>query len=115
MADTAAIYSPSGKRDPFRPLFSEEANREVASMNALEKYSIEQFQLRAILQGLGKARVMFEDPDGKSHILTEGDLFGRERATVSRILNTGVIVTVKSSNYQGVESLYEKIISLPSK
>ena len=57
---------------------------------------------------------MFEDPDGQVHIVMEGSIIGRERATVSRILNREVIVTEKTVNYLGVQSLYERIISLPN-
>jgi nitrate/nitrite transporter NarK len=56
---------------------------------------------------------MFEDPEGKSYILTEGDSIGREHATISRIVNSEVIVTQRTFNYLGAESLLEKVISLP--
>jgi hypothetical protein len=58
---------------------------------------------------------MFEDPEGQTHIIVEGQTMGRERATVSRILNSEVILTEKTFNYLGAESLYEKVISLPAK
>jgi hypothetical protein len=112
-AGKGVIYSPVGKRDPFRA--TAEHARELASINPLEKYSIEQFQLRAILQGDGQNKAMFEDPDGNPHILGEGEAIGREHGTVSKILNKGVIVTEKTFNYLGQESLFEKVISLPEK
>lgn len=56
---------------------------------------------------------MFEDPQGKTFILKQGDVIGRERGSVSRILNTDVIVTERTFNYLGTESLYERVISLP--
>lgn len=107
------IYSPFGKRDPFREPVVSEAERTNASLGPLEKYSIQQFQLKAILRGFGRARALFEDPEGKTHILVEGDTIGRERGTISRVLNSEVIITEKTNNYLGVESLYEKLISLP--
>jgi len=110
--EVGLIYSPVGKRDPFRV---PAAGRELASINPLERFSIEQLQLRGILRGDGQARAMFEDPEGRTHIIREGELLGREQGTVSRILNTEVIITEKTFNYRGEESLYEKIISLPQK
>lgn len=107
------IYSPFGKRDPFREPVVNEAERTTASLGPLEKYSIQQFQLKAILRGFGRARALFEDPEGKTHILVEGDTIGRERGTISRVLNSEVIITEKTHNYLGVDSLYEKLISLP--
>ena len=58
---------------------------------------------------------MFEDPEGKTHILTEGQTLGREHGTISKVLNTEVIVTLRTFNYKGEENLYEKVISLPQK
>lgn len=109
---SSSIYSPVGKRDPFRPP-AEELGRDVSSVNPLEKYSIDKFQLKAILKGIGRARAMFEDPDGKSFILSEGDTVGRERGTISRIENTDVIITERTFNYLGAENLYERVLSLP--
>lgn len=110
----SVIYSPIGKRDPFRMPSAKTLTRDVASVNQLERFSLEQIQLRAILKGLGKNRAMFEDPEGKTHILLEGSQLGRERATVSRILSREVIVTVRTFNYLGNETLVEKIMSLPT-
>jgi hypothetical protein len=56
---------------------------------------------------------MLEDPEGKTYIITPGEIVGREHATVSRILNTGVVLTERTFNYLGQESLYEKVLSLP--
>lgn len=106
------VYSPVGKRDPFRPPASE-SGRDVTSVNPLEKHSVEKFQLKAILKGMGRPRAMFEDPDARSFILSEGDTLGRERGTISRILNTEVIITERTYNYLGSENLYERVLSLP--
>lgn len=111
--EKSTIYSPVGKRDPFKAPAVTAFTRDVTAVNPLEKFAVEQLQLRAVLRGLGKAKAMFEDPDGKTHIIQEGDVIGRERATVSRILNSEVIVTERTFNYLGVESLYEKVLSLP--
>lgn len=111
------IYSPIGKRDPFKPPGPQQTSpRELASSLPLEQFSIDQLALRGILRdGQGKARAMFEDPSGSTHILKEGDRLGREKGTISRILNTEVIITEKTFNYLGVENLYEKVLSLPQK
>lgn len=56
---------------------------------------------------------MLQDPEKRIHIVTEGVILGREKATVSRILNREVIVTERTTNYLGVESLFERVLSLP--
>ena len=108
------IYSPIGKRDPFKAPSSRSTNREAESVPPLERFPIERFELRAILRGLGAARAMLADPEGGTHIIKQGDRIGRERGIVSKILNTEVIVTERAFNYLGEETLYEKILSLPS-
>lgn len=112
-SEQSLIYSPIGKRDPFRTPSTSLTLRDLAAMSAVEKYSIEQLQLRAILKGEGKSRAMFEDPEGRTHIVGEGELVGREKGTISRILSSSVIVTERTFNYLGAENLYEKVISLP--
>lgn len=108
------IYSPIGKRDPFKAPQAKRLARDLAAVNPLERFNLEQLHLRAILKGLGKNKAMFEDPEGKTHILQEGATLGRERASVSRILNTEVILTVRTFNYLGQESINERVVSLPS-
>ena len=114
-SERTLIYSPVGKRDPFKAPFTGQSSRTLASINPLERFSVEQFQLRAILRGGNSPHAMFEDPEGKTHIVAEHEVIGRERATVSRILNTEVILTERTFNYLGVENLYEKVLSLPQK
>ncbi len=111
--DKLQIYSPIGKRDPFKPPATTTTGKEILSLNPLERFAVEQFQLRAILKGMGKNRAMIEDPEGRSYIIAEGDRIGKERATVSKILTNEIIVTEKTFNYLGNLSLYEKILSLP--
>lgn len=106
------IYSPTGKRDPFKaPNIGR--GLDSNSLNPLEKYNLEQFQLKAILRTDNGTRAMFQDPEGKVHIVAEGDVVGRERGMVSRIVNSEVIVTQKTVNYLGAESLLERVMSLP--
>lgn len=106
------IYSPFGKRDPFRPPAAR-SGREVSSINPLERYSVEQFRLKAVVQSPARPHAMFVDPVGTPYVLTEGDMIGKEKAVVSRILASEVILTQKTTNYLGLESLVEKIVSLP--
>lgn len=109
------IYSPIGKRDPFRLPVTEGGVRSPSSTQDLDRYGVEQLQLKGILREGNNAKALFEDPEGKTHIIAEGDIIGREKATVSRVLKTEVILTQRTYNYLGVENLYEKVISLPQK
>jgi Tfp pilus assembly protein PilP len=113
-SERVTIYSPVGKRDPFKAPTSRSTNRELGSVSPLERFPVERFELKAVLRGLGPARAMVADPEGGTHIVKQGDRLGRERAVVSKILNTEVIVTERTFNYLGEETLYEKVLSLPA-
>lgn len=87
----------------------------MANLTELEKYALEQYQLRAILRTDRRATALFEDPNGKTHIVEEGQIVGREQASVSRILEREVILTIQTRNYLGSEKPYEKHMALPEK
>lgn len=108
------IYSPIGKRDPFKvPAFKEGA-RFVNSFSPLEKYAVDQFVLQGVLRSDKIPKAMFRDPEGKTHIISEGTRIGRSGAVVSRILNREVIITERTTNYLGSETLFERVFSLPN-
>ena len=107
------IYTPVGKRDPFRPPSNATTDRDIATANPLEKFSVDQLILKAILKRDGGAHAMVVDPESRSHIINEGQVIGRERATVSKILRRSVILTERTYNYLGEESLFEKFLYLP--
>ncbi len=109
------LYSSFGKRDPFKiPSRGGLGGTEGSSADPLRKFRLEGYRLRAIVRIGNKPQAMFEDPDGRSHVVSEGDRIGMEGAHISRIVNSEVIVTERSANYLGKESLLEKVISLPS-
>lgn len=110
---SAMIYNPAGKRDPFRVLAMAPVGRKVSNIYPTEKYDLDQLNLRAILRMGGKSRALIEAPDGLTFIVNEGEIVGRERATLSRVLKTEIILTQQTFNYLGSPSLVEKIISLP--
>ncbi len=108
------LYSSFGKRDPFRVPDRSGLGSETIPVDPLRKYRLEGYRLRAILRSGNRPQAMFEDPDGKSHVVVEGDKLGMEGARVSRIVNSEVIVTERSANHLGKEILLEKVISLPA-
>ncbi len=107
------LYSPFGKRDPFRVPDRNALTGKEASSDPIRKFRLEAYRLRAVVRMGPKPQAMFEDPDGKSHVVSEGDLLGAEGARISRIVNSEVIVTERSSNHLGKEILLERVISLP--
>jgi hypothetical protein len=107
------IYNPVGKRDPFKVLSSLPLGRKIAAIYPTEKYDLDQLALKAILRIGGKSRAMVQAPDGLTFVLYEGEMVGRERATLSRILKTEIIFSQQTANYLGNQSLVERVMSLP--
>ena len=108
------LYNPLGKRDPFKEVTSNQDSRKPSSIYPTESYDLDQLVLKAILRMSGKSRAVLEAPDGKTFVVFEGDVVGRERATLSRILKSEIIFTQKTFNYLGSGSLIERVVSLPA-
>lgn len=106
------VYSTFGKRDPFNvPKY---IPREPASGSSeLFRYPLEQFQLKAILKGADRSQILVQDPKGKNYILEQGETVGKNKAIISRVLDTEVIFTEQGINYLGVPSMTEKVLSMP--
>ncbi len=108
------LYSSFGKRDPFQVPERGGVGGKQTALDPIRKFRLEGYRLRAVLRTGGKTQAMFEDPEGVSHIVLEGQQIGMEGARVSRIVDSEVIVTERSVNYLGKETLLEKVISLPT-
>lgn len=96
VAETGSEYSynPIGKRDPFRSFTSIEVvrpDRIVAS--ELQNWELDQLRLVAILWGIDDPVAMVEDPKGKGHIISHGDLIGKKWGRVTQIKSDEVVVT----------------------
>jgi hypothetical protein len=67
LADTY-IYSPVGKRDPFKSFYKDEKGEEKAHdgpVGPLQRYEIDQLELVAVVSGIAQPRAMVTAPDGK--------------------------------------------------
>lgn len=106
------VYSPIGKRDPFRKKLK--PDRRLASRDSgLFRFHLDQFELKAVRKGPEIHQILISDPEGNTYILSEGEQMGKSRAVVSRILEREVILTEESKNYLGKPTLNEKLLSLP--
>ncbi len=86
------VYSPMGRRDPFKPLVEEKQKivgkarlRSEKIKGPLEKYELDQFRLIAIMVVKGTPRAMVGAPDGKSYTVKVNDFIGMNGGKVSNI------------------------------
>lgn len=90
--DNSFIYSPMGRRDPFKPLIEKKERiadkvhtRSEKIKGPLEKYELDQFRLIAIMIVKGAPRAMVSAPDGKSYSVNVSDFIGMNGGKVINI------------------------------
>ena len=90
------VYDPSGKRDPFRP-FDLAPKRQVdESLSPLERYSLGQLRLAAVLNDAdGAAIAIVEDESGKGFTVRQGMKMGN---------NGGIVVSIEPNKLKVLES-----------
>lgn len=93
--DRAFAYDRRGKRDPFR---SFEWDRLAAEANAdavrgpLERFSVSQLHLVAIIWSTGRPRALLEDPAGDTYVVGPGTRIGKNAGFVVEIDDNSLIV-----------------------
>jgi len=93
-------YNPVGKIDPFQPISSYEPTRSAPTVNktdcvpipVLEGMDISQLKLSGIVLTEGQPIALFQEANGKGHILKENVCFGRHGGKVESILNDRIII-----------------------
>jgi len=98
------VYSPVGKRDPFRSALENVKEDEVRTERILsetEIYDLDQYKLTGLVTGTSQPLAMVEDPNGVGHGLRIGDRIGKQGGIVRRITKRAVIVREQSRNALG--------------
>ena len=103
------VYNPAGKVDPFQPIFSHEPTKLASTVHqtdcvsnpVLEGMDMSQLKLTGIVLTGSRQIALFQEADGKGHVITENMCFGRYGGKVERILNDRVIVVEKMQNETG--------------
>jgi type IV pilus assembly protein PilP len=108
LPDTSPLYDPTGRIDPFKPLFSENrggsdstGTKPERPLTPLEKIDLSQLQLVAILRLESGNRAMVEDATGKGYVLKPGTYIGTNSGKVTKILEDSVIVEEKTKDFLG--------------
>ncbi len=88
------IYSPAGKRDPFKPFIALGPKKPIstARLTPLQRYDVSELRLVGILKGPAGYRALLEDAGGKGFIITKGTLIGPENGLVKEIRDDRVII-----------------------
>jgi len=111
------VYTPVGKRDPFRPYFLDvkavKKEDKGTALTELETFDIEQLRLTSIISGVEQPMAMVEDPSGKGHTLIIGTPIGKNGGRVSRIKRDEVIVEEEYIDSEGKRIVSKVVLRIP--
>ena len=93
------IYSPTGKRDPFKPfikIVEKEVKPEIGkSLPPLRRYSLEQFRLVGIMSAGQQFKAMIVDPEKNTYVLGVGDEIGNKNGKIVEVRDNSILVEEK--------------------
>jgi type IV pilus assembly protein PilP len=92
----AYVYSPTGKRDPFRDPASNRVAippQSGAPMTPLQRFDIDQLKLTFTNTATATPLAMIIDPPGRSHMVQIGDFVGKNWGKVSSIKREELEIT----------------------
>ncbi len=97
------IYSPVGKRDPFKSAYkvvkTQEEKEKVGGI--LTQYEIDQLKLTAIITGIAKPRAQVELPDGRGVVVDIGTRIGKNFGRVVQIRNDELVIAEDFRDHVG--------------
>ena len=112
-------YNPRGKADPFEPLVEEKPivvakqRKKRIPRTPLEKISLSQLKLVAIIRGPSGNKACVEEASGKGYIIKKGDYIGLNSGKVVKILSDNIVIEEEVENSIGDLTKRQKEIKLP--
>jgi type IV pilus assembly protein PilP len=121
------FYDPTGKADPFRPLFATEALERVMPakqkvkkprmpLTPLQRIELSNLKLVGVIISASGNKAMVEEPSGKGYIISRGTYVGTNFGRVKQILKDRVVVEEEIKDYlSGETKLQPKELRLQKK
>ena len=107
-------YDPKGKKDPFKPFIK--VGRRLSEdmlgggpLTPLQKYTLAELSLVAIITCAENPKAMVEDPKGDGYILKKGTLIGDRYGEVVDIKRNEVVVIEKEVDPSSGEIIYSEV------
>jgi type IV pilus assembly protein PilP len=95
-------YDPSGRRDPFLPMFQSGQQVELdSSLPPLQRVGLTELSLIGVLWGNYGYTAMVQTPDGKGYSIRRGTRIGPNNGVVSSITERGFIVQERFTDVYG--------------
>lgn len=100
-------YPNMARRNPFQPDLEVvkptnlPADSDERTLEPLERFSLGELDLVAIISEVAVPKAMFIDPEGFGHVLKEGDRIGRNSGVLSDVRDNEVEITESSEEDRG--------------
>ena len=113
------VYSPVGKRDPFKSPFKEETviergeREQGRPLTKLQRWDLEQLKLQAVITGTSHPMAMVVDPEGVGHVVRRGTLIGKNWGKVTAIRRDCIVITEQIRDATGAVSSVRQERCLP--
>lgn len=99
--DDGYRYDPTGRRDPFTPVdFSIKVSVDT-TVPPLQRFSLGQLKLSAILRGGDEPSAMVETQEGMGYPVKQGSKIGNNQGEVVEILNDKIVIRETHSDFSG--------------
>lgn len=95
------VYNPVGKRDPFIPFDFTPKDDKDPTKTELERYSIGQLKLKAILAGLDQPKAIVENDQGKGFMVSVGTKIGTNKGVIQKIDKDKIIIVEDIYKFTG--------------
>ena len=118
---TPARYNPTGKIDPFEPLFKEEKtvaanklkHKKRIPRTPLERIDLSQLKLVGIIMAESGNRALVEEASGKGYVIKEGTYIGTNGGKIVSIQKETVTVEEELEDVYGKLTIRKKELKLP--
>jgi len=118
---TPARYNPTGKIDPFEPLFKEEKtvaanklkHKKRIPRTPLERIDLSQLKLVGIIMAQSGNRALVEEASGKGYVIKEGTYIGTNGGKIVSIQKEIVTVEEELEDVYGKLTIRKKELKLP--
>ena len=112
------VYSPIGKRDPFRSPFLDLVAIEMERgpqerLGPLQRWDLDQLVLRAVISATADPMAMVVDPEGHGHVVRRGVLMGRNWGRVTAIRRECLVITEQMRDATGTPMAVQQERCLP--
>ena len=113
------MYDPSGKIDPFKPLFRDQPvsekkkERKRTPETPLERIDLSQLKLVGIILASSGNRALVEEATGKGYVIKKGTYIGTNAGKVVKIDKDKIIVEEEFEDVLGNTKIRERELKLP--